>query len=73
MHLQDKIVLRKRAIIETINDLLKNGCQIEHTGHRGFTNFIENLAAGLIAYNLAPKKPALNLQIIDLNAIKKVA
>ena len=73
MHLYDKIILRKRAIIETINDLLKNGCQIEHTRHRCFTNFIANLVAGLIAYNLAPKKPALNLEIIDLNAIKKVA
>ena len=73
MHLHDKIILRKRAIIETINDLLKNGCQIEHTRHRCLTNFVGNLVAGLIAYNLAPKKPALNLEIIDLNALKKVA
>ena len=73
MHLHDKIILRKRAIIETINDLLKNCCQIEHTRHRCLANFVGNLVAGLIAYNLAPKKPALNLEIIDLNAIKKVA
>jgi hypothetical protein len=73
MHLHDKIVLRKRAIIETINDLLKNGCQIEHTRHRCINNFLGNLASGLIAYNLAPKKPALNIEIIDMNAIKKLA
>ena len=73
MHLHDKIILRKRAIIETVNDLLKNGCQIEHTRHRCLTNFVGNLVAGLIAYNLAPKKPALNLEIIDLNATKKIA
>ena len=73
MHFYDKIVLRKRAIIETINDLLKNGCQIEHTRHRSFANFIGNLVSGLIAYNLAPKKPALNIDIIDINAIRKVA
>ena len=73
MHLYDKIVLRKRALIETVNDLLKNGCQIEHTRHRCLTNFIGNLVSGLIAYNLAPKKPALNIEIIDTNAIKKVA
>jgi len=73
MHQHDKIILRKRAIIETVNDLLKNGCQIEHTRHRCLNNFVSNLAAGLIAYNLAPKKPALNLEIIDLNAVKKVA
>ena len=73
MHLYDKIALRKRAIIETVNDLLKNGCQIEHTRHRCLNNFIGNLATGLIAYNLAPKKPALNIEIIDKNAVKLVA
>jgi hypothetical protein len=73
MHIHDKIALRKRAIIETINDLLKNGCQIEHTRHRCFNNFIANLVAGLIAYNLAPKKPALNIEIIDKDAFKKIA
>jgi len=72
MHLYDKIVLRKRAIIETINDLLKNGCQIEHTRHRCLTNFVGNLVAGLIAYNIAPKKPALNIEIIDMDAIRKI-
>jgi len=73
MHLHDKIILRKRAIIETVNDLLMNSCQIEHTWHRCLNNFVANLVSGLIAYNLAPKKPALNLEIIDLTAIKKVA
>jgi len=55
MHLYDRVALRKRAIIETVSGLLKNGCQIEHTGHRCFTNFIGNPLAGLIAYNLAQK------------------
>jgi hypothetical protein len=73
MHLYDKIILRKRAIIETVYDLLKNGCQIEHTRHRCFNNFIGNIVAGLIAYNFAPKKPALNIDIIDMDAIKKFA
>ena len=73
MHPHDKIILRKRAIIEAVNDLLKNSCQIEHTRHRCLTNFVGNLVAGLVAYNLAPEKLALNLEIIDLNAIKKVA
>ena len=73
MHLYDKIALRKRAIIETVNDLLKNGCQIEHTRHRCLNNFIGNIVSGLIAYNLAPKKPSLNIEIIDNNAIKRIA
>lgn len=73
MHLYDKIALRKRAIIETVNDLLKNGCQIEHTRHRCLNNFIGNLVTGLIAYNFAPKKPSLNIEIIDWNAVKLIA
>jgi hypothetical protein len=48
MHLQDKIILRKRAIIETINDQLKNICQTEHTGHRSFPDFISNIISGLM-------------------------
>ena len=64
MSLYDKILLRKRALIETVNDLLKNVCQIEHTRHRSINNFVVNLISGLIAYNLMPKKPQLNIEII---------
>jgi hypothetical protein len=48
MNINDKIFLRKRAIVEFIHDELKNICQIEHSRHRSFTNFITNLIAGLI-------------------------
>ena len=65
MNLYDKIILRKRAVIETVNDELKNVCHIEHTRHRSIDNFASNLFAGLIAYNLLPKKPELNIEIID--------
>lgn len=65
MHLHDKIMLKKRAIIESVNDQLKNICQIEHTRHRSFDNFITNLLSGLIAYSFFPKKPSLNIEIID--------
>ncbi|SHF91666.1 Transposase DDE domain-containing protein [Mariniphaga anaerophila] len=58
---QDKILLRKRALIESVNDELKNMCQIEHTRHRCFGNFLTNLLSGLIAYSYMPKKPTLNL------------
>ncbi len=64
MSLYDRILLRKRALVETVNDLLKNVCQIEHTRHRSVNNFAINLIAGIIAYNLLPKKPELNLEII---------
>ena len=62
MSLADKILLRKRAIIETINDELKNLCQIEHTRHRSVNNFIMNILDALTAYCLFPKKPTLNIQ-----------
>ena len=65
MNLYDKILLRKRALVETVNDELKNVCQIEHTRHRSIDNFASNLIAGLIAYNLLPKKPSMNIDIID--------
>ena len=57
----DKVFLRRRAIIETITDQLKNISQIEHTRHRSPTNFLVNLVAGLIAYCHQPKKPSLGL------------
>lgn len=64
--LVDKLLLRKRAIIETVNDQLKNISQIAHTRHRSVDNFLVNVIAGLIAYTHQPKKPALNLHDEDL-------
>lgn len=59
--LQDKILLRKRSLIETVNDQLKNISQIEHTRHRSPQNFLINLLGGIAAYGLQPKKPSLQL------------
>jgi transposase len=61
MPLMDKILLRKRAIVETIIDQLKNISQIEHSRHRSPINFLVNLLCGLIAYCHQPKKPSLGL------------
>ncbi len=61
MHIYDKILLRKRAVVESVNDILKNQCQIEHTRHRSFDNFITNLISGLIAYSFYPSKPKINI------------
>jgi hypothetical protein len=58
--LSDKLLLRKRYIIETINDQLKNQSQIEHSRHRSPVNFVVNVLAGLSAYLWQPKKPAIN-------------
>jgi len=61
IHMVDKILLRKRAIIESVNDFLKNICQIEHSRHRSVHNFITNLLSALVAYSFIPKKPSLLL------------
>lgn len=73
MHTSDKLLLRKRALIETVNDQLKNICQIEHTRHRSFNNFITNLISGLIAYSYLEKKPSLKTDIVDLDKVKLFA
>lgn len=62
MNLKDKLLLRKRAVIESVNDELKNICQIEHTRHRSFGNFLANCISGLIAYSILPKKPAIKCE-----------
>lgn len=59
--LVDKLLLRKRAIIESVVDQLKNISQIEHTRHRSPINCFINIIAGLIAYCHQPKKPSLNI------------
>jgi len=62
MRLQDKFLSRKRAIIETIIDQLKNISQIEHSRHRSPVNFCVNVLCGLIAYCHQPKKPSLHME-----------
>ena len=59
MSLQDKFLLRKRGLIECVNDQLKNKSQIEHSRHRSVCGFMLNLLAALTAYALQPKKPSL--------------
>ncbi len=65
----DKVLLRKRALIESVNEQLKNICQIEHSRHRSLFNFLGNLLAGLVAYTYQDKKPALDLEFKDLPAL----
>lgn len=69
MEMKDKILLRKRSVIETINDELKNICSIEHSRHRSFENFITNLVSGLIAYSFFSKKPAIKYETIQTNQL----
>lgn len=59
MSLFDKILLRKRGIIECVNNKLKSNCQIEHHRHRSCWNFLVNLVSGIVAYAYDPYKPCV--------------
>ncbi len=65
MSIADKVCLRKRALIETVNDELKNIAQIEHLRHRSFSNFIANALSVIAAYCSFEKKPAIDVKFIN--------
>ena len=56
MPLYEKIILRKRVLVESVNDELKNIAQVEHSRHRSFTNFFTNVLGALAAYCFQLKK-----------------
>ena len=60
MDMEDKLLLRKRAVIESVNDFLKNICQVEHSRHRSVPNFLVNLLAAISAYSFLPHKPSIH-------------
>ena len=60
MPIYDKIMLRKRSVIESLNDMLKNVAQLVHTRHRSVHNFIMNLLAAIGAYCFFAIKPGVN-------------
>lgn len=62
MSVSDRLLLRKRSIIESVNDELKNIAQVEHSRHRSFDNFIVNILGAIAAYCMFPKKPCIRVQ-----------
>jgi hypothetical protein len=79
MNIVDKILLRSRGVIESVNNKLKSDCQIEHHRHRSPWNFLVNLVSGIVAYAYDSSKPTIKLtrkekqkllgEIIAVNAI----
>ena len=65
----EQILLRKRAIIESVNDELKNICKLQHTRHRSINGFLFNIMATLAAYSFFPKKPSLNIVMETSNQL----
>ena len=64
----DAILLRKKSVIETVNDELKNICQVEHSRHGSLENFITNMISGLIAYSFFPKKPSVKVEFEEFSS-----
>lgn len=64
---EEKLLLRKRSVIETVNDELKNICQVEHTRHRSVAGFILNIMGAIAAYSFFPKKPSIKKDIEETN------
>jgi len=69
LSITDRILLRKRVLIETVNDQLKNISQIEHSRHRSPANFIVNMLGGLAAYTMQPKKPSIFQDTLELSLV----
>jgi hypothetical protein len=61
MPLWDKLLLRKRALIESVGEQLKHVCQIGHTRHRSVPNAFVHAFAALVAYTWQERKPSLHL------------
>lgn len=64
---EEKLLLRKRSVIETVNDELKNICQVEHTRHRSINGFLINIMGAIAAYSFFPKKPSIKMDIEETN------
>lgn len=64
---EEKLLLRKRSVIETVNDELKNICQLEHTRHRSINGFLLNIMGAIAAYSFFPKKPSIKNSVQETN------
>jgi hypothetical protein len=64
---EEKLLLRKRSVIETVNDELKNICQVEHTRHRSISGFLLNIMGAIAAYSFFPKKPSIKKDVEETN------
>jgi hypothetical protein len=59
--LADKIMLRKRFIIETVLDTLKSEMGLEHSRHRSPVNAMVHVLSCLAAYAFRPGKPTVSM------------
>ena len=60
MPLADKLMLRKRFVIETVLDILKCDMGLEHSRHRSVINAMVHILSCLVAYAFRPGKPSIS-------------
>jgi hypothetical protein len=61
MPLADKLMLRKRFLIETALDTLKSEMGLEHSRYRSVMNAMVHILSCLVAYAFRPGKPDISL------------
>ena len=69
----EQILLRKRAVIESVNDELKNICKLQHTRYRSVNGFLFNIMSALAVFSFFPKKPSLKIKMEHSNQLKLAA
>ncbi len=59
MDLQDKLMLKKRGLIESVGSILKESLSLEHSRHRSFAGFLSHVFSTIAAYSFKSKKPSI--------------
>ena len=57
---EDKLLMRKRVLIESVFNVLKNNMNLEHSRHRSPLNFLLHILACLTSYSIS-KIPSSSL------------
>lgn len=64
---EDKALLGRRGVIESVGNILKNTLSIEHTRHRSLSGFLTHVCSALIAYAFKERKPSIKMPAKSLS------
>ena len=66
LEIDDKLRLKKRALIESVNDILMSVQDVDHRRHRSPLNALVHTLAGLVAYHFYDTKPCVYVKPVQL-------
>ena len=72
MPLLDKLLLRKRVLIESVGEQLKHVCHISHTRHRSVNHAFVHILAALVAYTWYERKPTLRFTAEEQHLLTQI-